>query len=276
MSESICKFMPVKEETGSIRAVHFVYETELNTLSQPFFKPIYRMHLVTNGSGTLRIYNRTYVLEPGCVFFAFPGCPFFIEAPASFRFLYIGFMGSGVSQLLEELDVRIDAPVYPGFDHVTEFWFSAISRIHLGNANILAESVLLYTLSFLRQQSGPEPSAVGGKQTFRLLTDYVDSHYADPDISLKKLASLFSYTEKYLSALFVRKTHTGFRDYVNSLRIQKAQQLLIQGGLTVTQIAAQCGFRDGLYFSKVFKKRTELSPVEFQLQRAADHKGART
>ena len=274
MSESICKFMPVTNEAGSIYAVHFVYETELSTLSQPFFNPIFRMHLVTSGSGTLRIYDRCYALDPGCIFFAFPGCPFFIEAPDSFRFLYIGFMGPGVSPLLEELDIRTDAPVYSGFDHVTEFWFSAIGRIHPGNANILAESVLLYTLSFLRPQSPPVTPVTGSEHTFRLVADYVQSHYADPDISLKKLASLFSYTEKYLSTLFKRQMHTGFRDYVNSLRVQQAQQLLIRGQLTVAQVAAQCGFRDCLYFSKVFKKRAGLTPIEFQLQRAADNKGA--
>lgn len=273
MTQSICKFVPVKDESGDIKALTFVYETELHSLKQPFFKPIWHIHLVTSGSGKLRIYDKEYPLSPGCIFFAFPGSPYFIEAEDNFHYLYIGFMGSGVSKLFDDLSIRITDPVYPGFDHITEFWLAAINRVNRRNANILVESVLLYTLSFLHETPDAQTPASGSEQTFRLIADYVDTHFRDPDISLKKIAGLFSYTEKYLSSLFKKHMQTGFRDYVNCLRIQYAQQLLIRSSQTATQIAAQCGFRDSLYFSKVFKKRAGLTPNEFQLQRAAEHKG---
>lgn len=273
MTQSICKFVPVKDEPGEIKALTFVYETELRTLAQPFFKPIWHIHLVTSGNGILRIYGREYSLSPGCIFFAFPGSAYFIDAGEDFRYLYIGFMGSGVGALLDTLEIRMDRPVYPGFDHITEFWLSAISRVDRSNANILVESVLLYTLSFLHREPDTQVSAAGSRQTFQLIADYVNTHFKDPDISLKKISGFFSYTEKYLSSLFKKHMHTGFRDYVNCLRIQHAQQLLIGTGQTTAQIAALCGFRDSPYFSKVFKKRAGMTPTEFQLQRAAEHKG---
>ena len=55
MSESICRFLPAKNEEAAIKAVGFVYETEFSNLTQPFVNPIYVFHIVTKGSAVLRI-----------------------------------------------------------------------------------------------------------------------------------------------------------------------------------------------------------------------------
>ena len=63
MSDSICRFMPAKNEDASIKAVRFVYETECHTLSQPFYHPIYVLHIVTKGTATLKISEKCYSLK---------------------------------------------------------------------------------------------------------------------------------------------------------------------------------------------------------------------
>jgi len=267
MSESICRFMPAKNDTSSIQTIHFVYETELKTLRQPFLRPVYAVHLVTNGSGTLRIYDRSTSLSPGCLFFAFPGCPYELDADDSFRYLYISFTGTGAARLLESTGVGPEQPVYPGFAHITEFWMSSIARVTAQNANILAESVVLYTLSFICSQSDTAARCCCRETIFDLIADYLEQHYTDPDISLKKLSGIFSYTEKYISHLFKKNMQIGFRDYINRLRIQYACQLLMENRYSIAEIAWRCGYRDALYFSKVFRKREGLPPNEYLLRR---------
>ena len=55
MSDSICCFLPVKNEEAAVKTVRFVYETEFSKLVQPFVSPIYVVYIVTQGSAVLHI-----------------------------------------------------------------------------------------------------------------------------------------------------------------------------------------------------------------------------
>ena len=53
-------------------------------------------------------------------------------------------------------------------------------------------------------------------------------------------------------------------DYINQIRVRRATALLGSGSLSVQQIAEQCGFSDGNYFSRIFKKINGTSPNEYR------------
>lgn len=270
MSESICRFMPAKNHAGTVKTVHFVYESDFHTLRQPFLRTVYYVYLVTGGCATMRIYDRSYRLERGTLFFSFPALPFEIDGSEDFKYLYISFMGAGVPPMLETLGVDMYHPIYPGFDHLIDFWMHALVRLRSQTANLLSEGVLFCTLSYL----GGEETTEARKDvegTFQMLADYVDAHYRDPDLSLKKLAVLFSYTEKYLSHLFKQKMKVGFSNYLNNLRLRYATELISQGVCSVTQISVMCGYTDPLYFSRLFKKKTGVSPSA-QIKRQQEKK----
>ena len=261
MKESICRFLPSKSYTGNIKTVHFVYETDFANMKQPFLRPIYYAHLVTSGEGTVRFAGTTKKLSPGTLFFFFPAVPYEIDASEDFRYIYISFMGSCVSTLFGELDISLERSVFDGFSHLTDIWMMAIARINHTNANILSESVLLYTLSFISGVKEDVPK--NSENLFEMIVDYVDVHFQDPDISLKRVADVFSYTEKYLSHFFKKRMGVKFNSYINKLRLQHSHKLIAEGVTSVFEIAARCGYNDPLYFSKTFKKSTGISPREY-------------
>ena len=262
MDQSICNVLPVKTYTGNIRTVHFVYEVEHQSLKQPFLRPIYYCYLVTSGNGKLSVFGKEYGLEPGCVFLGFPGTPYQVEGDKSFRYLYISFMGSGAEALFQDLNINHEKPVYRGFMNVIDYWFTAISRLNQINANILAESVLLYTLSFINNKETVAAVDRNSKNVCSMIIDYLQNHFSDPDLSLTKLADMFNYTQKYLSFLFKSVVGVGFNTYLNNLRIEHAQQLIARGFSSINQLATMCGYREASYFSKVFKKIVGTSPIE--------------
>ncbi len=259
MSESVCRFMPAKNYTDDLQTVHFVYETEHETLRQPFLHPLYYLHLVTGGAAVLRMCKKEYRLKAGDVFFSFPGCPFELVAEGELRYLYISFLGSCVGGILERMGVGYDNPVHTDMGQVEEFWFSAIARINSANANFLTESVLLYTLSFLNSEPVKEQGDDAGKM-FRLILEYVNGHFREQSLSLLRVSEIFSYTEKYLSFLFKKNMHIGFTQYINNLRIQYALGLIGEGRQSVSEIAFACGYSDAMYFSKVFRKKVGCAP----------------
>jgi two-component system response regulator YesN len=123
--------------------------------------------------------------------------------------------------------------------------------------------VLLYTLSFINGNDTESTFKDNSENTVSSIVDYVNSHYRDTDISLKKIAYVFSYTEKYLSSLFKKQMNVGFNSYLNNLRVQYAQELIEKYEKSVSKIATLCGYSDAMYFSKVFKKYTGKTPTEY-------------
>jgi len=264
MSKSICQFISAKNEDATIKTVRFVYETECLTLSQPFVHPIYVIHIVTQGTATLRINDSEYFLKRGDVFFAFPAYPHYIDANEDFEYIYISFMGSGATSLLSKCKITPSSPYYDNLGFLCTMFENAIRRVNSRNANMLTESVLYYALSYFDNDTSV--SELENQETadglFKAMVNYVDRHFRENDMSLSRLASIFSYTEKYLSSLFKKNMQIGFVNYLNNLRIQYANELIEKRELNISEIAAACGYSDYSYFSKVYKKSTGKTPTE--------------
>lgn len=73
------------------------------------------------------------------------------------------------------------------------------------------------------------------------------------------------YSVDHLKFLFKKKYQTSPIEYFTNLRINYAKTLLeiYSSKLKINQIALLCGFKDALYFSKVFKSKTGKSPSDF-------------
>ena len=261
--DSICRFMPPKKNDHNLKMVHFVYETDFVSMKQPFIRPIYYLHLVTSGEAVIRFSKKEQKLTPGTIFFFFPAVPYEIDGNEDFRYTYISFMGDGVSELLSDIGITMENSVFRGFSHLTELWLSSIIRVSQHNANLLTESVLLNTLSYIAEKTNTLRPIKSSEQLFDVIVDYVDTHYRETDISLRAVANIFSYTEKYLSHFFKSNMGIGFNEYLNNLRFKHACRLIDSGSTTISEIALNCGFSDPLYFSKFFKKKTGLSPSEY-------------
>ena len=262
MSKSICCFMNAKNDDASMKAVRFVYETECHTLNQPFVHPIYVLHIVTQGTAVLKIGENEHNLKRGTIFFAFPALPYYLEASEDFEYIYISFMGGGATSLLSRCNITPKNPVFQEFGFLCTIFESSIRRITPANSNLLTESILYYALSYFCHDEENRESEKNASTLFEAIVNYVDHHFRESDISLGRLADIFSYSEKYLSSLFKKNMHVGFITYLNSLRVQYASELISKGEMSIGEIAESCGYSDYSYFSKVFKKNTGKTPSE--------------
>jgi len=104
------------------------------------------------------------------------------------------------------------------------------------------------------------------KGLIRQANEFIEQHYADPDLSLNEVAALVNLSASYFSVVFSQETGHTFKEYLTGIRISKAKELLRMTGLRSADIAYQVGYNDPHYFSSVFKKHTGLSPIEFRSQ----------
>lgn len=257
----VCNFIPAKGK-DDLKPVLFVYETEFKRLQQPFIYPINYIFLVVRGEATLKLLSHEYPLSEGTLFFGFPGVPFEIEGSDNFTYTYISFMGLRGREILKELGVDTLHPIRQGFEGLIDFWKNAIRRLDRRNAGILTESVLLYTLSYVKNEEDCDADDKGDA-FIESLVSYIDNNYTDHDMSLKKVADIFAYTDKYLSHIFKERMQMNFSVYLTRLRLQKALELMRNGRRDVSEIALECGFSDASYFSKVFKKSVGKTPHEY-------------
>jgi len=102
------------------------------------------------------------------------------------------------------------------------------------------------------------------EDTLGCIQEYIEEHYADDTLSVSYLAEMFHYTPSYLSDFFKRKTQLSLNTYIARVRVKKACELLEQPFSKVTTVAKQVGYRDSLYFSKVFKKYYGMTPSDYQ------------
>lgn len=97
------------------------------------------------------------------------------------------------------------------------------------------------------------------------VASYIMSHSTEAR-SLDDLAKRFFISKCYLSRIFKEVTSFTVSEYININRIQKAQQLLIDTDLSITDIAAALGYESITYFEKVFSNFTETSPLKYRKQ----------
>ncbi len=95
------------------------------------------------------------------------------------------------------------------------------------------------------------------------IAEYISENY-QADISLSDISNDFYISKCYLSRIFKEITGFTVNEYINIIRVKKAQQLLEHSQHNITEIAALIGYDSITYFEKVFKKYLELSPLKYR------------
>ena len=74
------------------------------------------------------------------------------------------------------------------------------------------------------------------------------------EIDAGKYAKMVGMSYSYFSRCFKRITGRSFKEYVNEVRINHAEQLLLTTEQSVTQISLECGYNNASYFITVYKR----------------------
>jgi two-component system response regulator YesN len=123
------------------------------------------------------------------------------------------------------------------------------------------QKILNGALAFRDQQSGSQYIGM-----IRQAREFIDRHYANPDLSLNTVAAHVNLSPSHFSAVFSQEAGQTFKEYLTEVRINKAKELLRMTHERSTDISYEVGYNDPHYFSYVFRKATGLSPTEFRLQ----------
>lgn len=95
---------------------------------------------------------------------------------------------------------------------------------------------------------------------------YISNHYAE-EISAEALAKTVHLSQSHFCHIFKDVFGMSAKEYLISIRIQKACELLRTSSMSVTDIAFNCGFTDANYFARAFRKLKGISPSEYKKEK---------
>jgi AraC-like DNA-binding protein len=116
------------------------------------------------------------------------------------------------------------------------------------------------------EAAGPRP-IVGGE--FGPVLAYFRDHYQDV-ISNGRLASLAHMSVRAFERKFLRTFHVTPQTYLRNLRLRVASRSLVNGGRTLAEVAAACGFADQSHFTRVFRRHFGVTPRAYQDRHARE------
>ena len=142
-------------------------------------------------------------------------------------------------------------------DH-KHFHFEIINATSLKGACSVMEQLLFGFIEQMRQYV---------QNNSQLLTNqavnYIQQNF-DKKISLKDVAESLSLSKQYLCSIFKKETGENVSYYINKLRIEKAKMLLHKKDRKSKEIFEEVGYSNQQYFSKVFKKMTGMTILEYK------------
>lgn len=94
------------------------------------------------------------------------------------------------------------------------------------------------------------------------ILEYINENFNE--VSETEVARHFGISYSYFSRSFKQIMNMSFKEYINYLKINEAQRLLLTTGKSITEISADLGFSSSSHFINVFKKYKDCSPKQYK------------
>jgi AraC-like DNA-binding protein len=236
----------------------------------------YMLHIVRSGKGICKINGGNYFIEGNDAFLVFPEMEYsFVADPEEgCTLLWIGFMGmragecvmrSGFSQenlirttkLVTEVEELVEKML-----QVKEMTFANDLRrngiLKLFFAQFIDEYNNEFSKGNVQKEEGLETS-----EYIRSAISYIAQNYSQ-NIKINELADYVGVNRSYLASSFKKATGYSPKEYLLSLRMERAKSLLETSDMTINGISNAIGYSDQLAFSRMFKKYTGISPTVYR------------
>ena len=210
------------------------------------------------GSADYIFEDQTLSVREGDAFYLAKGSVYDIQIHEKSKFICLNFD-------FQPSDTVRHSELFPSVGTATGHMFHQFLHLRLDEDRDYLPKAFsaLYDVYFELLMIGNQASAryVAG---FDRLHAYIIDHYADSDLSLASIANGTDISESRIRRMLQSKLHTTPIKYINSLRLEKAQALLSESNVPISDIAYATGFEDPFYFSRMFKKQYGISPARYR------------
>lgn len=241
--------------------------------------------MVVSGKVFYRTSQHEYALSAGDAIFLNSGVLHSLtpgsadgEARIQSHFVTSAFLGDGA------VDLRYVTPVREckALDALPLYAADAADAAMLGRlaqaAALAREQPLFYELHLqrlfsevwetvylraLQETAAPQAHDVQQEERLKGLIAYMQEHYQE-HFSIAEAAAHSHISERECYRVFQQGLGMPPVAFLNALRLQKAQALLRDPALSITEIALECGFGSASYFGRIFRARHRITPSQYR------------
>lgn len=95
------------------------------------------------------------------------------------------------------------------------------------------------------------------------IISYIKQNYRD--ISIRQLAEHFHFHEDYFNRMLKSKTGMTYTQYIQNMRLDEAEKLLLHTDLTIDDIVGKVGYSNKGYFYKIFTEKNHMTPAKYRM-----------
>jgi AraC-like DNA-binding protein len=252
------------------------------------------MYYIDEGEGTISNEKDTWVLEPGYLYLipsftlcnlhcsdhlgqyfihffedAVDGISLFHNSRTVFKIKATSLDIANYKRLLEinpgrKINRSSNPKVYEKNIYYQEY--EALNNRQSYELFLETQGILLQLISkFIGPEQLQKSDTTGIPSKVVDLLGFIQLNLGKP-LTVKHLAKMVNQHPDYLSRLFLKLTGERPLSYIHTKRIERAQYLMMTTQLSLSQIAEATGFDNLPHFSKVFKKKTSLTPGQYREQ----------
>ena len=97
-----------------------------------------------------------------------------------------------------------------------------------------------------------------------MVTDHIKNNLTADDLSQSAMAKLAGISKDYFSRIFRSVTGMNYSKWLNTIRLEKATELLADKEKTLTEVAMLSGFQSISSFNRVFRAEKGMAPGEYR------------
>ncbi|MGF7144554.1 AraC-like DNA-binding protein [Anaerotaenia torta] len=260
---------------------YYLVDAGLNWNQEHVLRPngyLYQWIQGVKGEGELLTEGKTFRVKEGNAMLLFKGAPHeYYAISSSWIVNWLVFDGHQVEAFLRNVaGIKASGAFYVSRPDI--FLSKILNVMDIGKSDctlksIQYSSVIYSLLTDIMQYASVNPNHSAASQNIRLkpLFDYIEQNF-DKVLTLEAMAEVVEITPQYLCTLFKKTTNIRIFQYINSVRIKKSKEFLLQSPQApIKEIACLAGFEDVNYYCSVFKNLEQISPGQFRkIQKAVD------
>lgn len=224
----------------------------------------YYLLYMAEGSMTLEITGKKMSISAGQLIIIKPDIlySYYADTGENVQYLWIHFSGKNAEETVLNFDLSFNTVMNVGihqrlFDSWKRMFFELLKKdkyFNISSCCILKEIFITFSRYLNDRES---------KQHFWKSRFYIHEHF-DSDISIRELAELENLGETRFRSEFKQSVGMTPKEYIIKLRIETACKLLTDSNASVSGAATLVGYQDAYYFSRIFKKKTGVSPKQYK------------
>lgn len=236
-----------------------------------YFQPFIHWHSAIEvlyfygGAGEIIIDGVTYIAELGGMYVVNQNQTHFFHGSPLVRYHCIvvdeNFL---IQNSIDVVNIRFDTLIYS--KEAGELYLNIIKELtdeqSFSTAGIRSETLRFFT-HLARHNSRPTDTFTRYPNiNLQHALNYIGANFTKK-ISINDIAKEINLSQFYFIRIFKQAVGATPTQYINSLRCNKAKQMLKNKKHSINEIAVQCGFENASYFSKTFKKYTGMLPSDY-------------